>query len=371
MVDTISEPLLSNNRNSIQEGDDHSAGAAVGATTNVPSSSTQESTQPSTQPSRYNYSNLVWLFGPWLIGITLGLLLCSHSTLPRPLNKISASIGWVYFAAWSISFYPQIWTNYRRKSVVGLSIDFQILNMLGFLCYTIYNSSLYFIPAVRQQYQAIHSGQLPAVHSNDVAFSIHAFLLTSVTLTQSFLYRNNNNNNNEVAQTQQQRQRPATASLIAVAVAVIISTIWALIIVVSPSVDPPPNPCTKLSCPAESIFTWLTWLYFLSGIKFLVTLVKYIPQVILNCQRQSTEGWNVWNVLLDFEGGILSLAQQIIDAAVCGSLIPLIGSPIKFGLSLVSMVFDVLFIVQHFVLYPDWKKKVAGEAMALDYERIV
>jgi hypothetical protein len=38
----------------------------------------------------------------------------------------------VYFCAWSISFYPQAILNYRRKSVVGLSLDFQLLNLLGF-----------------------------------------------------------------------------------------------------------------------------------------------------------------------------------------------------------------------------------------------
>lgn len=32
----------------------------------------------------------------------------------------------------SISFYPQAFLNYRRKSVAGLSLDFQLLNMLGF-----------------------------------------------------------------------------------------------------------------------------------------------------------------------------------------------------------------------------------------------
>jgi hypothetical protein len=38
----------------------------------------------------------------------------------------------VYFCFWSISFYPQAYLNYRRKSVVGLSLDFQLLNLLGF-----------------------------------------------------------------------------------------------------------------------------------------------------------------------------------------------------------------------------------------------
>jgi hypothetical protein len=32
-------------------------------------------------------------------------------------------------------------------------------------------------------------------------------------------------------------------------------------------------------------------------------------QVFLNYRRQSTEGWNVHNVLLDFGGGLLSLVQ--------------------------------------------------------------
>ena len=34
----------------------------------------------------------------------------------------------------SVSFYPQAWLNWRRKSVAGLSLDFQLLNLLGFGC---------------------------------------------------------------------------------------------------------------------------------------------------------------------------------------------------------------------------------------------
>ncbi|KAH7622995.1 hypothetical protein Ndes2526B_g02289 [Nannochloris sp. 'desiccata'] len=351
------DPLLSH-RLAIQEDRPNDGDSSDNSeVSHLPSSIEQPSSQSAN--SRFKHPNLLWLFGPWAIGITLGLLLCTYSSLPPPLDKISAVIGWIYFSAWSISFYPQIWTNYRRKSVVGLSIDFQLLNILGFSCYAIYNSALFFIPSIRQQYKATHEGQLPAVHINDVAFSLHAFLATSITLTQCFLYRDNNNNS-----------KTSIYSKLAIGIAVTVSSLWAAIIFLSPAADTPPTPCTRSACPIESFFTWLTWVYFLSGIKFLVTLVKYIPQVVLNCQRQSTEGWNVWNVLLDFEGGVLSLAQQIIDAVFCSSLTPLIGSPIKAGLSFISMMFDVIFMVQHFVLYPNWKRKVAGAAMAADYERI-
>ena len=31
------------------------------------------------------------------------------------LDTFSAVVGWLYFAAWTVSFYPQIYTNFRRK----------------------------------------------------------------------------------------------------------------------------------------------------------------------------------------------------------------------------------------------------------------
>ena len=32
-----------------------------------------------------------------------------------PLNVVIIVIGWIYFVAWSISFYPQVFENWRRK----------------------------------------------------------------------------------------------------------------------------------------------------------------------------------------------------------------------------------------------------------------
>jgi cystinosin len=49
------------------------------------------------------------------------------------LDVLSVVVGWLYFAAWSISFYPQAILNYQRKSVTGLSFDFLLLNITGFV----------------------------------------------------------------------------------------------------------------------------------------------------------------------------------------------------------------------------------------------
>ena len=38
--------------------------------------------------------------------------------LSDDINVINDVIGWIYFAAWSVSFYPQVYENYRRKRYV-------------------------------------------------------------------------------------------------------------------------------------------------------------------------------------------------------------------------------------------------------------
>ena len=143
---------------------------------------------------------------------------------------------------------------------------------------------------------------------------------------------------------------------------------------------------------------WIDYLYFLSLVKVGVSIVKYIPQVstffcakffclfptaicsplsitpaqrvtnspfcvptpdpfnryvqvVLNFRRKSTSGWQIWNILLDFSGGTLSIVQlmgdSMADARVQGlshGWTGVIGNPAKFGLGLVSIFFDVSWI---------------------------
>lgn len=58
--------------------------------------------------------------------------------------QLSSIVGWVYFVAWTISFYPQMISNFRRKSVVGLSFDYTALNFVGHTLYMVFNVSLFF-----------------------------------------------------------------------------------------------------------------------------------------------------------------------------------------------------------------------------------
>lgn len=47
------------------------------------------------------------------------------------LESLSALFGWVYFLSWSLSFYPQLLLNWKRRSTSGTTIDFHIVNVEG------------------------------------------------------------------------------------------------------------------------------------------------------------------------------------------------------------------------------------------------
>jgi uncharacterized protein with PQ loop repeat len=56
----------------------------------------------------------------------------------------SAVLGWIYFLAWSLSFYAQPILNYKLKMCAGLSQEFLFFNITGFLFYGTF-TLVYFI----------------------------------------------------------------------------------------------------------------------------------------------------------------------------------------------------------------------------------
>lgn len=232
---------------------------------------------------------------------------------------INAVIGWIYFVAWSVSFYPQVYENWKRKSVVGLNFDFLAYNITGFIAYGFFNVGLYWVPSVEQEYLDNHPRGINPVQLNDVIFTLHAVFVTLLTIFQCFIYERGG-------------QRVSKISMILVCGA------WLFIIV-------------ALVITLFKVITWLNYLYYFSYVKLGVTLIKYIPQALMNYRRKSTVGWSIGNVLLDFTGGSFSLLQMFLLAYNSDDWGSLFGDPTKFGLGAFSILFDILFMVQHYVLY--------------------
>ncbi|GFX63876.1 cystinosin homolog [Trichonephila clavipes] len=235
---------------------------------------------------------------------------------------VSNIIGWLYFICWSVSFYPQVIENYLRKSVVGLNFDFLGLNLTGFIAYSVFNIGVKYIREVQLEYHIAHPTGVIPVETNDVGFSIHAVFITAVTIGQCFIY---------------ERGDQVIAKSTVAALALVWSTAGVFLLLTALHVI--------------KYTPWLTFLYFFSYVKLGVTLTKYIPQVVYNFKRKSTVGWSIGTVLLDFIGGLFSIGQMFIISYNFNDWYSLIGNFTKFGLGIASISFDVIFMVQHFILY--------------------
>ncbi|KAF5205416.1 Cystinosin-like protein [Thalictrum thalictroides] len=247
-----------------------------------------------------------------------------------PLEVAYQVFGWIAFVSWSISFYPQVILNYRRKSVVGLNFDFLVLNLTKHSSYLIYNVSLFFSPVVQKQYfNKFGKDKMIPVAANDVAFSTHAVLITVFTLFQVIIYNRGN-------------QRVSTICIL------ITTAVW-----ISAAI------CSFV---AISKHSWLWMINVFNIIQVTMTVIKYIPQVVMNFRRKSTEGWSIGNILLDMLGGVTNYAQMAMQSIDQGSWENFYGNIGKIMLSLVSVFFDLVFIFQHYVIYPSKKQKTASKA---------
>uniref|UniRef100_A0A182PGM6 Cystinosin homolog n=1 Tax=Anopheles epiroticus TaxID=199890 RepID=A0A182PGM6_9DIPT len=237
----------------------------------------------------------------------------------KPLIIISLMVGWAYTACWSAGYYPQIWANYRRQSVVGLSFDYLYINIVGHICYVAFNAFLYWNSFVEEEYYRRHPFGLNPVIGNDIGFAVHAVFGTGFTIYQCCIYETGGNC----------VSRPAKAIIAA----------YLLIIVVT------------MGCAMGDVMHWLDFLYILSYIKLSTTMFKYFPQAYINYRRKSTKGFEISNRLFDLAGGLFSLLQMVINAWNFDDWRSIGGDPVKFGLGIFSILFDFVFMFQHYVLY--------------------
>ena len=287
------------------------------------------------------------------IGSIIGLLSyystkSSSSSSSADGDIVSSCIGYIYVIMWSVSFYPQCIMNLQRRTCTGLSVDFCWYNFIGFICYTTYNISLYFNKTIQHQYHQRHDNddgnhsaltKIP-IQSNDVAFAVHALTLCTILLFQVGYY-------DGMSALLPSRQ---SCYILAIILSCIVLYLVIFLVVVP-----------MITTTSHSTYETLDYIYFLSYIKVCITCMKYIPQVYFNYHRRSTVGWNIWQILLDLFGGIFSTAQLIYDAPSTTANDVVISNLPKFMLGNISIAFDVIFVVQHYYLFPTASTTPIGE----------
>ena len=243
------------------------------------------------------------------------------------LYYLSVVFGWIYFVAWSISFYGQLIENFRRKSVKGLNFDFEIYNLVGFTGYTIYTVRGYID-------DNLGTG---IVQIQDIFFAAHALLITLITIIQILYFYDPSDKDQKVSN---------------ITITIILVMIWgAILLVIVENGFEYYDPHVKEN--RKYIFNSLV---YLGWCKVVISLIKYIPQVVSNFRRKSTIGWNIHNILLDFTGGAFSFGQNIIDSfrdefSITSDDQSKGLNIAKYALSIISMLFDIVFMVQHYILF--------------------
>ncbi|RWA06325.1 hypothetical protein EKO27_g8778 [Xylaria grammica] len=230
------------------------------------------------------------------------------------LEFLSALFGWIYTICWSLSFYPQAILNFKRKSTGGTTVDFPFLNVLGFASYFIYTCAFYWSPVIRHQYALRNDNHTPTVAFNDVTFAVHALILTAILNTQYFLP--------SIWGFEKSAVRRPSRLITGVFTGCITGVVLIILVVAAqpPSADP------------KTSWAWLDVIYVISYVKLLVTVVKYVPQLVHNTRNRSTKGWDISQILLDFAGGLLSIAQLGIDSYLQHDWSGVTGNPVKFFL---------------------------------------
>jgi PQ loop repeat len=367
-------------------------------------------------------------------GILLGLFVLpstSDSGRHSCYQDVSNCLGYTYFLCWSVSFYPQVVTNWRQQqtardtssSPTGLSVHFASLNVLGFLCYTIYCTTLY-----NYNHRGSASISVAIIAWNDVLFAWHALLFSFITWCQliyyygwSFMYQQlfvrtiaesptRLTDHPDQGQASDQGHSPPTIlstpdmrpllpisshptgsipeteeaplgsrpqglvyrlfallthvhflRIVLVAVLVIILLPPLMLLLWSRWRNP------------LSMKFWIHYVYLLSYCKIGITTIKYMPQVALNIARQSTTGFSIWQILLDFTGGSLSNIQLFMDSYLqyhtSGSSLSLFHvlwlilstNLAKLCLGMISIFFDVIFMTQHYIIYADRGRRTSHQ----------
>ena len=239
---------------------------------------------------------------------------------------------------WSLSNTPQAYLNFKRKSVSGFSIEYQLWNMIGFLCYLVYTTTGFYF---QHKWDLVHS-----IAYQDIIFASCTFTVVYTIGVQAFiLYPSTISGKIHIVHQ-------------ALMFGLVIIGLYNILLGITGHLP--------WFSHEESAYAYSVIQYLGMGKSF-VSCVKYIPQAYLNYKAQSTHGYNIVNACFDLCGGTCSFLQMVVNAYAYPNAE---GNPNwehifsnvpKLVLAVESVTFDIIFFFQHFVLYAHNNKLRAME----------
>ena len=186
------------------------------------------------------------------------------------VHIINEAIGYLCTVIWSIGFIPRNYEVYRLKSGDGVSIDYVILNLVGFIFYNNYIWYGYFSNA------SFHD----QVHISDLIYTAYSLVMEFLLLGLVLYYP--------------RRKNRVHCYLFLLSASIFVVGI------------------------GSGLFLSIeAWYSFQGQLKVATVVLRYSPQIYLNCLRKATVGWNIHSIILDLIGGTLSIVQIFLDWATC------------------------------------------------------
>lgn len=237
---------------------------------------------------------------------------------------ISKIFGWISFVVWSISFYPQVYTNYVKKSAEGITLDMNIYYILGYIFYSTYLFTMYFNSKISNKYEQIFNVSTTEIDLSDIFFVTHSSILSIVLTVQYFIYR-----------------KPNTKPLDCINKGIILFISYSMLLYLVISY-------VFIMCISSDLSTIVYYIYTCGMVNNIISCIKYLPQIVYHYKNKSIGEWNLWNTHTDIAGGIFLIAQITADAISANDSSIIYSNLTKLNLSLITIIFDIIIYIQYY-----------------------
>ena len=229
--------------------------------------------------------------------------------------------------SWSISMYPPIITNWRHKSASAISMDFVMLNTAGYSYLVISTFLQLYYWQLKDEESDLGR---PKLTQFDFWYCLHGCVMNVVLLTQVVAGA-------RIWRFPVKGYRKMNTWYLRILLASL--AIFAML--------------SMQFVYANCQYGWhnsrtLAYCNNLFLLKISMSLIKYIPQVTHNWTRKSMDCFPIQGVFLDITGGIASLLQLIwqLSNDQGFSLSMFVTNFGKLGLSMVTLIFNFIFVMQ-------------------------
>lgn len=223
-----------------------------------------------------------------------------------------------------VSFFFQPIQFYQTKTITGYKIDFIIMNLFGYSCFLLF------------KLKGLFNNKIGIKETNPIDLVIIIYLIVIMIITIIMIIKYKDEKDLKIY--------PIISKII------ILLLFGASLLFILESVLEKYNPEEHIN---------FNYYIYLGLSKYIMDLIKYIPQLILNKSKNSTIGWNIYYIIFELISIIfyyLSIVSEIYNNSLDILNPPENESKLMFYTELIVpfivIIYDILFIIQHY-LYCD------------------